>query len=307
MAENSHEKPVAVYGAMVANFLVAISKFVAAFFTGSSSMLSEGLHSLADTGNQGLLLLGIHRSEKPADDAHPFGYGQELYFWSLVVAIVLFGLGGGMSIYEGIMHILSPEQLQDPKWNYITLGAATVFEGISFVIGLRALLRTKGAADLWQALHTSKDPAIFVVVFEDSSALAGLALAFLGVYLSHRFGEPRIDGGASILIGLLLASVAIVLAYESKGLLLGESADPRMVMRIRQLVTNDEDVLQARQPLTMHFGPDEVLLNLDVQFRKGLSSNELAAVIDRLEDKIRKMYPEVKRIFMEADSLKQAE
>ncbi len=307
MAENSKEKPITIYGAIAANLLIAITKFAAAFFTGSSSMLSEGIHSLADTGNEGLLLLGVHRSDKKPDASHPFGYGQELYFWSLVVAIVLFGLGGGMSLYEGITHILNPRELEDPLWNYVTLALAVLFEGTSFLIALRALLHAKGHESIWQAVHTSKDPTIFVVLFEDAAALVGLALAFFGVFLSHRLGEPRLDGVASILIGLVLAAVSMALAYESKGLLLGESADPDTVLQIQELVTADRDVQQARKPLTMHLGPQEVLVNLDVEFRPGLTSSELTATVDRLEQKIRAAAPQVTRIFIEAEALAQAE
>ena len=307
MSAHSEQKPIAVYGAMAANFLIAVTKFTAALFTGSSSMFSEGIHSVADTGNQGLLLLGSHRSAKPPDHTHPFGYGQELYFWSLVVAIILFGLGGGMSIYEGIIHILHSRTLEDPLWNYLTLGLAFLFEGASFILALRELLRTKGEESIWQAVHASKDPTIFVVFFEDFAAIVGLVLAFLGVFLSHRFNSPRLDGVASILIGLLLAVVSMVLAYESKGLLLGESANRRTVRHIYEIVNSDEDVRQARQPLTMHFGPNEVLLNLDVQFRSKLSGTELTAAINRLERKIRAAYPEIKRIFVEAQSLVQSE
>jgi cation diffusion facilitator family transporter len=307
MAGNSKEKPITIYGAMAANLLIAITKFTAAFLTGSSSMLSEGIHSLADTGNEGLLLLGVHRSDKKPDATHPFGYGQELYFWSLVVAMILFGLGGGMSLYEGITHILNPRELEDPFWNYVTLALAVLFEGTSFLIALRALLRAKGHESIWQAVHTSKDPTIFVVLFEDAAALIGLALAFLGVFLSHRLGEPRLDGVASILIGLVLAAVSMALAYESKGLLLGESADPATVRQIQQLVTADRDVQRARKPLTMHLGPQEVLVNLDVEFWPGLSSSELTATVDRLEQKIRSAAPQVTRIFIEAEALAQAE
>lgn len=307
MAGHSKEKPITIYGAIAANLLIAITKFIAAFFTGSSSMLSEGIHSLADTGNEGLLLLGVHRSDKKPDATHPFGYGQELYFWSLVVAMILFGLGGGMSLYEGITHILNPRELEDPLWNYVTLALAVVFEGISFLIALRALLRAKGHESIWQAVHWSKDPTIFVVLFEDAAALMGLALAFFGVFLSHRLNEPRLDGVASILIGLVLAAVSMVLAYESKGLLLGESADPATVKQIQQLVTADRDVRRARKPLTMHLGPEEVLVNLDVEFRPGLTSSELTATVDRLEQQIRAAAPQVTRIFIEAEALAQAE
>ena len=225
-AAHAQRQPITVYGAIASNLLIAATKFVAAFFSGSSAMLSEGIHSMVDTGNQALLLLGIHRSAKPPDESHPFGYGQELYFWSLVVAIILFGLGGGMSLYEGIIHFLEPEPLQDPLWNYVTLGAAVVFEGSSFLIALRELSRAENGKPLWTAVRASKDPTIFVVLFEDAAALLGILIAFLGIFSAHYYHNPRFDGVASMLIGATLVAVSIVLASECKGLLLGESVDP---------------------------------------------------------------------------------
>lgn len=301
MASSNKERPIAVYGAIGANLLVALTKFIAAFFSGSSSMLSEGIHSVVDTGNQLLLLLGIRRARKAPDALHPFGYGQELYFWSLIVAILLFGLGGGMSVYEGVSHFLHPAKLEDPLWNYVVLGLACLFEGTSFTIAFRELRTERSQESFWQAIRNSKDPTTFVVVFEDSAALLGLATAFAGVYLSHRLENPRIDGIASIVIGLLLATVAVLLAYESRGLLLGESFDSEKVEQIRKLVEADTQVVRAGRPLTMHFGPEDVLLNLDVQFRPGLGSGELAAAVDRLEKAIRQRYTEVKRIFIEVE------
>ncbi|MEZ4616050.1 MAG: cation diffusion facilitator family transporter [Caldilineaceae bacterium] len=301
MASSNHERPIAVYGAIGANLLVAITKFVAAFFSGSSSMLSEGIHSVVDTGNQLLLLLGIRRSRKPPDEKHPFGYGQELYFWSLIVAILLFGLGGGMSAYEGIAHIMHPSPLEDPLWNYVVLGLAVLFEGTSFAIAFRALRAERRDESIWRAIRNSKDPTTFVVVFEDAAAVLGLATAFVGVYLAHRLDNPYIDGIASIVIGLLLATVAVLLAYESRGLLLGESFDAEKVEQIRALVEADPQVVTAGRPLTMHFGPDDVLLNLDVQFQEGLASTELNTAVDRLEKKIRQAHEEVKRIFIEVE------
>lgn len=303
MASSNQERPIAVYGAIGANLLVAITKFVAAFFSGSSSMLSEGIHSIVDTGNQLLLLLGIRRARQTADSSHPFGYGQELYFWTLIVAMLLFGLGGGMSIYEGITHLEHPSALDDPFWNYLVLGLALLFEGTSFGIAIHELRSATDEENLWQAVRQSKDPTIFVVVFEDAAALLGLVTAFIGVFLSHRLANPRIDGIASIVIGILLAAVAVLLAYESRGLLLGESADQDKVEHIRSLAQADPQVVSAGRPLTMHFGPQEVLLNLDVQFREGLSSAELAASVDRMEKSIRQAHPEIKRIFIEVESL----
>lgn len=299
----SHEKPLAIYGAMGANLLIAVTKFVAAGFTGSSAMLSEGIHSVVDTGNQLLLLLGLKRSRRPADAGHPFGHGKELYFWSLIVAVALFGIGGGMSVYEGITHLLHPHPLEDPTWNYATLGFAFLFEGTSWVIAtkqLRPQIREKG---LWATLRASKDPSIITVFFEDSAALAGLLVAFLGVFLGHRLNSPAADGIASMVIGLILAAVALFLVRESKGLLLGESADPAIVKDVHDLARALPIVADVRCPLTMHFGPDEVLLNLEIQFRPGLPPGEITQAVNRLEREIREKHPEFKRIFIEARAL----
>jgi cation diffusion facilitator family transporter len=305
MSSESGERPITVYGAITANLVIAIAKFVAAFVTGSSAMLSEGIHSVVDTGNELLLLLGIRRSGRPADAMHPFGYGQELYFWSLIVAILLFGLGGGMSIYEGISHLQHPAEIRDPSWNYAVLAIAFVAEGASLTIALRKLLeRRRSGETLWQTLRASKDPTVFTVVAEDSAALMGIGVAFLGVLLGHRLQNPYIDGAASVVIGLILASVAVFLVYETRDLLVGESAESEAVQSIYQLATADPDVISVARPLTMHFGPNEVLLNLDIEFRPELSAEEVTAAVDRLEANIRQKRPKVKRIFIEAESLK---
>jgi cation diffusion facilitator family transporter len=293
--------PITIYGAIAANLVVAIAKFVAAAFTGSSAMLSEGIHSAVDTINQLLLLLGLHLSKRPADETHPFGYGKELYFWGLIVAVVLFGFGGEMSIYEGVMHLQHPVKIDNLPWNYTVLAVSFLAEGTSFAIALKAFLRVKGKENFWQAIHTSKDPAIFIVLFEDATALLGLTIAALGVFLGHTYHNPYLDGVASILIGILLSIVAFILAYESRDLLLGESAGSQTVQRVRELVKQDVDVIRMNSPLTMHMGPDEVLLNLDIQFKEGLSGSELAGAIDRLEERIQEEIPVIKRIFIEAE------
>ena len=292
----------AIYGALVANLAIAIAKFVASAFTGSSAMLSEGIHSVVDTGNQFLLLLGIRRSARPADGLHPFGYGKELYFWSLIVAVLLFALGGGMSLYEGIVHILEPEPATDPFWNYLVLGLAFAFEGTSWYIAFRALKKEEPVG-FFKGLRASKDPSVFVVLFEDSAALAGIVVAFLGVFLGHTFDNPYFDGGASVIIGLLLGAVAVLLASESKGLLLGEGVDPDTRQSLRQILLDDPDVDQIKDPLTMHFGPHEVLLAVNVTFKPELSSEEVAYAVDRIEESIRSTHPDVKRIFIEASAI----
>jgi cation diffusion facilitator family transporter len=299
----SHSSSLAVYAAIVGNVAIAISKFVAAFFTGSSAMLSEGIHSLVDTGNGGLLLFGLRQSKKPPDDAHPFGYGKELYFWTLIVAILIFAVGGGMSIYEGITHLLHPSPLGDPVWNYGVLAIALVFEGISWIVAYRQFSATQGQRGLWEAIQASKDPTVFTVLFEDSAALLGLVVALVGVFLGHRLSNPYFDGGASIIIGLILAVVAVLLAYESKGLLIGEGANPRTLSNICRLANADPAVAVVGRPLTMYFGPHEVLLNIDIQFRQGLTAAEIGTVINRLEREIKAQHSDIKRIFIEVRAL----
>lgn len=298
------ESKTAIFAAIGGNLAIAIMKFAAAAFTGSSAMLSEGIHSLVDTGNGGLLLLGIHKSKQPADATHPFGYGKELYFWSLIVAVLIFGVGGGISIYEGITHLIHPSPLEDPFWSYVVLGLAVVFEGIVFVIAFRAFQALKGEDEnIWQAIKSSKDPTTFTVLFEDAAALLGLIVAFAGIFLAHYFNNPYLDGAASILIGVILASVAVFLAYESKGLLIGEGADPETLENIRKLAEAAAGVKKVMNPLTMYFGPRTILLTVDIEFDKKLSAMEVEEAVDRLEKNIRSQYPDIKHIYIEAGAI----
>jgi cation diffusion facilitator family transporter len=293
-----------IYAAIGANLAIAIMKFVAAALTGSSAMVSEGIHSLVDTGNGGLLLFGIHKSKQPADATHPFGYGKELYFWSLIVAVLIFGVGGGISIYEGIAHLLHPRPLEDPFWSYLVLGFAAVFEGLVFVVAFRAFQALKGEDEsIWQAIKSSKDPTTFTVLFEDAAAMLGLIFAFVGIFLAHQFENPYLDGVASVCIGLLLAAVAVVLAYESKGLLVGEGTDPQTLEKIRKLAEADPGVKKMLMPLTMHFGPDTVLLTVDIEFHKRLSATEVEEAVDRLDKSIRTQYPNIKHIYIQAGAV----
>ena len=304
MKAGSSEHPITVYGAMGANFIIAVTKFAAGFITGSSAMLSEGIHSSVDTGNQLLLLLGLRQSAKPADEHHPFGHGPDLYFWSLIVAMLLFGLGGGMSIYEGITHLQHPSELSDPTWNYVVLAISAVVEAVAFGIALRELLRRRRPQEsFWQALRSSKDPTVYTVLAEDAAALSGIVIAAVGVYLAHRLQNPVFDGAASIVIGLVLATVAVFLAYESRSLLVGESAYPEVVQGIHRLAEKDEGVRQVRRPWTMHLGPRELLLAMEIDFSPDLSAADVTAAVDRLESQIRQNYPQVKHIFIEAESL----
>jgi cation diffusion facilitator family transporter len=293
----------AALAAVAGNSAIAVTKFVAAGITGSSAMLAEAIHSVVDTGNGGLLLFGMKRSRRPADEHHPFGYGQELYFWTLIVSILIFALGGGMSIYEGIKHLQHPSELRNPTVNYIVLAFAMVFEGFSWWVAYRVFRAQVGKRSLWQVIRDAKDPVPFAVFFEDSAAMLGLIVAFLGIWLGHRYDNPYFDGGASVLIGLILAGVAWLLARESQGLLLGESAQPETVAGIRRICREHPSVLQVKEALTMHMGPEDVLVNLGVEFDHGLGADDVERAVDELERSIRDAYPNVKRIFIEVDSI----
>ncbi|MCI0461665.1 MAG: cation diffusion facilitator family transporter [Gemmataceae bacterium] len=292
-----------VYAAIAGNLAVALTKFAAAAITGSSAMLSEGVHSLVDTGNGLLLLWGIRQSAKPPDDQHPFGRGKELYFWTLIVAVLIFALGGGISIYEGILHVANPVPMAHPAVNYVVLGLAFLFEGSAWWVALREFRKVQGPLGYLQAVRESKDPTTFTILFEDSAALLGLVAAFLGIFLGYALGNPQLDGVASIVIGILLCGVAILLAYESKGLLVGEGVDARTRASITTFVEADPDVTRLVRALSMHFGPKDVLLTLEIEFRPDLTAAQAAAAIDRLDKAIRTAHPEVRHLFVEAQSI----
>jgi cation diffusion facilitator family transporter len=300
------KRPVAIYAATAANIAIAASKFFAAFLTGSSAILSEAIHSMVDTGNQLLLLLGVRRGRKPPDTEHPFGHGKELYFWSLIVAVLLFGIGGGMSVYEGITHVLHPRPITDAMWNYIVLGIALVAESYSWMVAFKEFRPTMQARSLWQALRFSKDPSIYTILVEDSAALAGIVVAFLGIFLGSHLDNPYLDGVASVLIGFILSSVAVLLAHKSKGLIIGESAGKTIRHRICEITEAEPGVQKVRRLLTMHFGPDQVLVAMDIEFDPDLSIRGLVALIDRLEAKIEEELPQAGPLFIEAESLREA-
>ena len=303
MASGHSESTTTVYAAIGANLVIALSKLFVALASGSSAMLSEGIHSFVDTGNQLLLILGMKRSQRPADPMHPFGHGKELYFWSLIVAILLFGLGGGMSVYEGISHLRHPGEIRDPFWNYVVLGISLAAESTSWVVALRSFQAQKKDDPFWPAFLSSKDPTVFTILAEDSAAIAGLLAAFAGIFLTHRTNNPVFDGAASLLIGGILAAVAVFLAVQSRGLLIGERASERVIRRIRELAESDPAIRNVQSVLTMHFGPDTILLNMDVEFQPHLAGSSLAETVDRLEGKIREEMPEIKRIFIETKSV----
>jgi cation diffusion facilitator family transporter len=286
--------------ALGANLLIAGSKFAAASITGSSSMLSEGIHSLVDTLDQVLLLWGRRLSARPPDENHPFGHGLEFYFWSLIVAILIFAMGGGMSIYEGVSHIRHPEPIRDLKWNFIVIAVALISESISFSAAFKSLWMDRGRRGLWGAFRSSKNPSVFVVIAEDSAALAGLLIAFLGIFLGWRLGMPALDGVGSIVIGALLMGVAGILVYESRALLMGESSGPEVIDEVRRLALSEPGVLEAGRPLTMHFGPDQVLLNMKIKVRPEMTAAELARIIGHFEERVRAAFPGIQRIFVEA-------
>ena len=293
-----------IYGALISNALIAVTKFIAAFFSGSSAMLSEGIHSLVDTSNELLLLLGYKRSKRPADKKHPFGYGPELYFWSLIVSVLVFGLGGGMSIYEGITHISNPKPITDVFWNYLVLGSAFVFETISITISIKGFLKhSTHKGNFIQKLLASKDPGFFLVIYEDAADLAGLAIAFAGIILSSWLDNPLIDGISSVLIGLVLTAIAVLMIIESHNLLIGESAGMELVEETEKLIREDEDVTEVKTPLTMQLSPDEVLLALNLEFKKELSGTQIVNSIARLEKMIKEKFPQVKQIYIEAANL----
>jgi len=294
-----------IYAALGANALIAVSKFVAASITGSSAMMSEGVHSVVDTGNQGLLLLGIRRAKRPADAAHPFGYGAEIFFWAFVVAILIFALGAGISVYEGVNKLLNPHPITSPYINYIVLAGAFVFECAAWVIAYREFRKAEGNRrkfHFFTAVRQSKDPVTFTVLFEDSAAMLGLVAAAAGVAGTDTLGLEWADGTASIVIGFILAGAAILLARETKGLLIGEAANPDVVRGIREIIKDAPDILHINELRTMHLAPHEILLALSVDFADGISSQTVERAVSTLERQIKESYPEVQRVFIEVQA-----
>lgn len=291
-----------IYAALTGNALIALTKFVAAWFTGSSAMLSEGIHSVVDTGNQLLLLHGLRRASIPADSSFPFGHGKEIYFWSFVVAILIFAVGAGISIYEGIRHLIHPAVISNPAFNYVVLGLAIVFEGAAWFFAFVEFRKEKGNWGYLEAVQRGKDPTLFVVLFEDSAAILGLLVAAAGIGLAQFTGIPYFDGIASIVIGVILATTAMWLAYETKGLLIGESANTAVVEGIRSLAMAQADVEHINEVLTMHMGPDYVLVNLSVKFQDQAKAVDIETTVRRMESSIKTSFPEVKRIFIEAEA-----
>jgi cation diffusion facilitator family transporter len=291
------ESKVAIIAALVGNLAIAVIKFIASYITGSSAMVSEAIHSMVDSGNQVLLLLGLSKSKKPPDLEHPYGHGREVYFWAFVVAVAIFAVGGGVSIYEGIRHMLSPITIEDPFWNYVVLGSAFVFESISWFFGWRAFRNRLGNQGPLEAIRRSKDPTTFIVIFEDSAALVGLVIAFLGVFIGHELRNPYLDGLASLLIGTMLAMMAAFLAYETKGLLIGEGYDRNTLNQLHKIIGSDPSIEHINAVLTLFIGPEEVMLTAEVKFRDHLTTPEIRAAVQRIKTNVAMEYSEIKRIY----------
>jgi len=291
-----------IYAALVGNFLIAVTKGTAAAFTGSSAMLSEAIHSLVDTGNQGLLLIGIARSKKPADKSHPFGYGTEVYFWAFVVAIMIFGVGAGVSIYEGIAKIRHPHPITSPMINYAVLTIAMVFEAVAWWIAYREFEKVRGRRGILEEVRRSKDPTVFTVLFEDSAAMLGLVVAFIGIGAAQYTGIEELDGVASVCIGLILAMTAALLAYETKGLIIGESASANLVAGVRRIAMSAKGVRRINELRTLHLGPDDVLVAISLDFADDMPAGDIERTISDLEIGIKTDFPQVRRVFGEIQS-----
>jgi cation diffusion facilitator family transporter len=305
--EEAPDSRAVIYAAIVANLGIAAAKFAVAALTGSAAMLAEGIHSTVDTGNELLLLVGEKKSLRPADARHPFGYGKALYFWALIVALSVFCLGGGLSIYHGIHGLRNPSPPQDPFWNFVVLGVAALFEGYSWNVSRRSLNALRKPGDsLWQAVRANKDASVFTVFIEDSAALLGIAIAALGIGLAHATGEPAFDPAASILIGMLLVGAAFALARETGALLVGESVGREEVGALRAILQNDPAIERVERVLTMQLGPDEILLTASVLFRRGMRIDEVERAIARLETAIHAENPAVGHIYFESAALRSA-
>ncbi len=301
----SESSKTSIYAAMAANIAIGIAKFIGAAISGSSAMMSEGIHSIVDSVNEILLLYGIEQSKLAPDEQYPLGRGQELYFWSLMVGVLIFALGGGISIYEGFHSLQHLEPSKSPMVSYVVLGMSAIFESIALFISVREFKKNFPLENisLWESIRRSKDPSSFIVIMEDSAALVGLFVAFMGIILSEIMANPIYDAIASIVIGIILIIVATLLVAETKGLIVGESASPETRESIKNIVISDEAVSAMEPPITLHFGPKDIMLALNIEFLDELSADEIEAAVRRIEGNIRNSHQEVKRIFIEAASM----
>ncbi|WP_343668552.1 cation diffusion facilitator family transporter [Chitinophaga sp.] len=280
-----------IYIALTANLLIAVIKFISGFVTHSTAMFSEGVHSLVDTANQLLLLLGIRLSRKSADARRPFGYGKELYFWSFIVSLLIFAIGGSISILQGINHLRHPLPPHNPFWNYIVLACSFLFDGSSLVVAIIDFKKVKGEKSWWTAVHQSKDPSSFQVLFEDSAAVLGVIVVAILLYLGHKFNNPYLDGVASLFVGVLLTVVSVLLARESRSLLMGEGIAPGTQVKIRSIVENDEAIEKLLQIFSTYQSPEEVMLLLLVRFKHDLDTQAITDAISRVKAAIRNDFP----------------
>lgn len=293
---------VVVYAALAGNLAIALTKLAAAIVTGSSAMFSEAVHSVVDTGNEALLLYGYRRAARRPDPIHPLGYGRELYFWSFIVALLLFGFGAGVSLYQGVHHVIAPRPADHVVVSYVVLGLAFLFEGASWTVAWRAFRKSRGELGFWAAFKASKDPPAFMVLFEDSAALVGIVIALAGIFAADHFDMPVLDGVASILIGLVLAATAILLAIESKSLLVGERAAPRLVRAIEEIAAEEAGVLTANGAITTQLAPDQILVALSLEFEDGLTADEIERCVASIERRVRERHPEVTALFVKPQS-----
>ena len=291
----------AIFAALIGNSLIAVTKFAAAIHTGSTAMMSEGIHSLVDSGNQVLLLWGIRSANRPASPEFPFGHGKEIYFWSFVVAMLIFALGGTVSIYKGWQHLSHPTSINNIAINYAVLGFAVVFETAALWVAFKEFNLSRGSRGIIKAIVKGKDPTLFVVVFEDSAALVGLLVALFGLVLYQLTGNPVYDALASIGIGVVLILTALVLAIESKSLLIGESADPKIVADIHATLNIDERILTVNEVATLHMGPEFIVVTISVDFIDALSARKVEKAVTQLTGSIKAVDPRVKRVFIEAE------
>lgn len=300
MASRSSKK--IIIAAIVANVGIAALKFGAAFFARSSAMLAEAIHSAVDTGNELLLLIGIRRSARPADALHPFGHGKVLYFYSLLVAVYIFALGGGLTVYQGISRLRHPTLTENAGWSYAVLACAALFELYSWRISYRELSRRKDPDEsVLDEIIGSKDPTIFTVFLEDSAGLIGAALAFFGIWLGRLFHNAYLDPAASTLIGILLASVAFLLGRETGALLVGERTNRSRIRRMRKTITDDPAVERVGELLTMQMGPQHALLTVEIRFHRTLDVQQLESAISRIKRRIREKDPGVEKIFIDPE------
>lgn len=293
-----HDSARVIIAALAGNLAVAVSKFVAYAFTGSSAMLTEAIHSAVDSGNQALLILGLRRSARPPDAAHPFGYGMEVYFWSFVVALLIFALGGAASIWEGLHKLRDPEPMSRPWINFLVLGLAILFEGASFAVALKSFNAQRRGVALLSAIHRSKDPNLFAVLLEDGAALIGLCIALLGVGLSVALRQPWADGAASIAIGLLLVLVAVFLANETRSLLTGEAASPRLIAEVKRQLAADGRFVAEGEVLSLHLGPDDILLAVTAQVDRRLDRRQAETALDEAAEKIRALDERIGKVLL---------